>query len=82
MKKIITVGMIAFLAVNAQAQTKKIAHRSHSGKNTTLIMTTNDNFGLPKERKADTAKAPAPTVKKKTTKRKTATRKKVTAVTR
>lgn len=47
MKQIVIAITTSLLCLHASAQTKKIAHRSHSGKNSTLILTTDDNFGLP-----------------------------------
>ena len=66
MKKIGIFCLIAFASFNAFSQTKKIAHRSHSGKDNTLILTTEDNFGIPVYTKKDTV-----TVKKDSTVRKT-----------
>jgi len=54
MKKIFLLGIVAFISCAAFAQTKKIAHRSHSGKNSTLVMTTGDNFGIPVPSRKDT----------------------------
>lgn len=48
MKKLTLVfTVIAAFALNASAQTKKIAHRSHSGKNTSFTINGEDNFGGP-----------------------------------
>lgn len=47
MKKIFLFGVLFTASFNVFSQTKKIAHRSHSGKNSTLILTTEDNFGIP-----------------------------------
>ena len=51
MKKALLLGVLFTASVNVFSQTKKIAHRSHSGKNSTLILTTEDNFGLPAKKK-------------------------------
>ena len=51
MKKALLLGVLFTASVNVFSQTKKIAHRSHSGKNSTLILTTEDNFGLPNNAK-------------------------------
>lgn len=48
MKRTVILAALCFMGASSLlAQTKKIAHRSHSGKNSTLIFTTEDNFGLP-----------------------------------
>lgn len=51
MKKIFALCILFFIGASAFCQTKRIAHRSHSGKNRTLILTTGDNFGLPEHAK-------------------------------
>ena len=53
-KNLLLIILLAF-CITGFSQTKKIAHRSHSGKNATLIMNDDDNFGLPPTIK-DTAK--------------------------
>lgn len=73
MKKTALFLLLAFFSLALQAQTKRIAHRSHSGKNHTLLMNTGDNFGLPPKSRDTVKKAPVP-VKKKTA-RKAARRK-------
>ncbi len=65
MKKLLVLGILFTLSFNAFSQTKKIAHRSHSGKNSTLILTTEDNFGLPEHVKKDTVAKKVTVVKKK-----------------
>ena len=54
MQKIVIVCFIIFTSLASSAQTKKIAHRSHSGKDNTLILNTSDNFGNPYPIKKDT----------------------------
>lgn len=39
--------VVAAFALSASAQTKKIAHRSHSGKSATFNINGEDNFGGP-----------------------------------
>lgn len=52
MKNISLLLIILFsFAMNGFSQTKKISHRSHSGKDATLIMDDEDNFGLPPAKK-------------------------------
>lgn len=70
MKKIIVLFLLAGCTLNLSAQTKKIAHRSHSGSKNMLLMTTEDNFGLPAKPKDTAVKKPAPAVTKKKTKHK------------
>ena len=53
------IALVAFGALfnsAAFSQTKKIAHRSHSGKNTTFKIDGEDNFGLPSNSGNKTAK--------------------------
>ena len=48
MKKIFFLAAFLFIALISFSQTKRIAHRSHSGKdNTFSILAGADNFGLP-----------------------------------
>jgi hypothetical protein len=47
MKKIALLITLIAISSHGFSQTKKIAHRSHSGKDRTLILTTEDNFGGP-----------------------------------
>jgi len=77
MKKILLFALVLSLSFHLQAQTKRIAHRSHSGKNSTLVMNTGDNFGLPEHKKKDSTQKPVPTsiVKKKPLNRKPARKK-------
>ena len=78
MKKIpVLLLLVIGCSTGLQAQTKRIAHRSHSGSNHTLVMTTEDNFGLPSKPKDTAVKKPAPAVNRKKIKHK-----KVTPVTR
>jgi hypothetical protein len=42
------------------SQTKRIAHRSHSGKNNTIFFSSTGNFGLPEEHKKEKAKKANP----------------------
>ena len=65
MKKILLFVLIISVSPRLFAQTKRIAHRSHSGKNSTLVMTTGDNFGLPEHKRKDSAQKPAAFIKKK-----------------
>ena len=66
MKKALLLGVLFAVSVNVFCQTKKIAHRSHSGKNNTLILTTEDNFGLPSNaKKKDTVVVKKDTIVKK-----------------
>lgn len=63
-----SIAILLFLAacsLQLAAQTKKIAHRSHSGSNHTLVMTTSDNFGLPSKPKDTAVKKTPPVVTKK-----------------
>jgi hypothetical protein len=75
MKKILLLALIISVSSPLFAQTKRIAHRSHSGKNSTLVMTTGDNFGLPEHKKKDSTQKPAPVIKKKPLGRKPTKRK-------
>jgi len=69
MKKIIVfVAFATALGSTAFAQTKKIAHRSHSGKNSVFTVEGEGNFGLPTDYKAKSTKDSAA---KKTTPAKT-----------
>lgn len=70
MKKFILPALVLLLASQVQAQTKRIAHRSHSGSNASFTLNGSDNFGNPpiewENRRvpvADTAKAGANGVK-------------------
>ena len=47
MKRTFILVLLSVIAVSAFSQTKRIAHRSHSGKDHTLILSTEDNFGGP-----------------------------------
>jgi hypothetical protein len=48
MKKIFFLSCFLFIAMVAFSQTKRVAHRSHSGKNNTFsVIGSTDNFGLP-----------------------------------
>jgi hypothetical protein len=48
MKKILLLGVFLFIAIISFSQTKRIAHRSHSGKDNSFnIAAGMDNFGLP-----------------------------------
>lgn len=48
MKKLILVFIVvSAFTLNVSAQTKKIAHRSHSGKNRSFTINGEDNFGGP-----------------------------------
>ena len=63
MKKIFMVLLAVVISVAGFSQTKRIAHRSHSGKNNEFSINGEDNFGLPpaKKTKPDTTKAPTKT---------------------
>ena len=47
MKKTAALLIILAFSFNSYAQTEKIAHRSHSGKDKTFRITGNDNWGIP-----------------------------------
>ncbi len=45
--KLITVIILIVLSLSAKSQTRRIAHKSHSGKASTYSVFGKDNFGLP-----------------------------------
>jgi 2-C-methyl-D-erythritol 4-phosphate cytidylyltransferase len=48
MKKILLLSTFVFISIISFSQTKRIAHRSHSGKDNSFNVTAGaDNFGLP-----------------------------------
>lgn len=51
MKKLTLFAVLLLTSVLAFSQTKRIAHRSHSGKDHTFNILSPDNFGLPVEKK-------------------------------
>lgn len=61
MKKVFLCIILVAVSSAGFSQTKKIAHRSHSGKNNTFSITGPDNFGetpeMARKRKAEKAKA-------------------------
>lgn len=64
-KSLITFAVILFISVSSFAQTKLIAHRSHSGSNATFSAAGLDNFGLPPGKvEKDSSKNKVDSVKK------------------